>query len=71
MGVASLYSEIPPWCLSNGWDINIQGLKLIAKFLVCSPELDKDMMSLNSEYQWNCFTNTIIGIGISEGLVLV
>ena len=37
--------------------LTFKNLKIIATFLVCLPELDKDMMSLNSDFQPSIFNN--------------
>ena len=37
--------------------LTFKNLKLIATFLVCLPELDKDMMNLNSDFQPSTFNN--------------
>ena len=37
--------------------LTFKNLKIIAIFLVCLPELDKDMMSLNSDFQPSIFNN--------------
>ena len=37
--------------------LTFKNLKINATFLVCLPELDKDMMSLNSDFQPSIFNN--------------
>ena len=37
--------------------LTFKNLKIIATFLVCLPEFDKDMMSLNSDFQPSILNN--------------